>query len=66
MAGQFFDIRLEVHQPVNGSEYNGLPLDEKFTFTIAKKGEEAKPVTDFFKLKDPKLEKWNFSYPEGK
>ena len=49
LAGQFFDIRLEVHQPVNGSEYIGLPLDEKFTFTIAKEGEEAKPVTEFFR-----------------
>lgn len=66
MAGQYFDIRLEVHQPVNGSEYTGKPLDERFTFTVAKKGAAAKPVTEYFKLQEPKLEKWNFSYWEGK
>lgn len=65
MAGQYFDIRLEVHQPVNGSEYTGGPLDEKFTFTVAKKGAAAKSVTDYFKIQDPKLEKWNFTYYEG-
>lgn len=65
LAGQYFDIRLEVHQPVNGSEAIGLPLDEKFTFTIAKKDAAAKPVIDYFKIQDPKLEKWNFTYYEG-
>ncbi|KAJ4373822.1 hypothetical protein N0V83_002561 [Neocucurbitaria cava] len=64
LAGQYFDIRLEVHQPVNGSEVIGLPLDEKFTFTIAKKGAAAKPVTEYFKLREPKLEKWNFTWFE--
>ncbi|KAL6712652.1 hypothetical protein ACN47E_000529 [Coniothyrium glycines] len=64
LAGQYFDIRLEVHQPVNGSEAIGLPLDERFTFTVAKKGAAAKPVTDYFKVQDPKLEKWNFTYYE--
>ncbi|EMD90154.1 hypothetical protein COCC4DRAFT_124817 [Bipolaris maydis ATCC 48331] len=64
LAGQFFDIRLEVHQPINGSEAIGLPLDEQFTFTVGKKGEEAVSVTEFFKLEEPKLEKWNFTYFE--
>lgn len=66
LAGQYFDIRLEVHQPVNGSEAIGLPLDEKFTFTVAKKGKSAKPVGEYFKLEEPKLEKWNFTWYEGK
>ncbi|EUC41444.1 hypothetical protein COCMIDRAFT_8840 [Bipolaris oryzae ATCC 44560] len=64
LAGQFFDIRLEVHQPTNGSEFIGLPLDEQFTFTVGKKGEEAKPVTEFFNLEEPELEKWKFTYFE--
>lgn len=66
LAGQYFDIRLEVHQPVNGSEYTGKPLDERFTFTVAKKGAAAKAATEYFKLEEPKLEKWSFSYWEGK
>ena len=65
LAGQYFDIRLEVHQPKNGSEFIGLPLDEKFTFTVGKKGEYAQSVTEFFKLEEPKLEKWNFTWYEG-
>jgi len=64
LAGQYFDIRLEVHQPRNGSEFIGLPLDEQFTFTLGKKGEEAKLVTEFFNLEEPKLEKWNFTWYE--
>ncbi|RMZ72108.1 alkaline phosphatase [Pyrenophora seminiperda CCB06] len=64
LAGQYFDIRLEVHQPKNGSEFIGLPLDEKFTFTVGKKGEEAQSVTEYFKLEEPKLEKWNFTWYE--
>jgi hypothetical protein len=66
LAGQYFDIRLEVHQPVNGSEAIGLPLDERFTFTVAKKGAATKPVTEYFKVQEPKLEKWNFTWYEGK
>ena len=42
-----------------------MPLDEKFTFTVSKKGEKAKPVIEFFKTEEPKLEKWNFTYFEG-
>ncbi|KAF2741225.1 alkaline phosphatase-like protein [Polyplosphaeria fusca] len=64
LAGQFFDIRLEVHAPVNGSEANGLQPDEKFTFTIAKGDGEAKAVTEYFGIADPKLERWNFTWFE--
>jgi len=62
---QAFDIRLEVHAPTNGSEAyaNGVP-DETFTFTICKDGGAEKSVTEFFKVDDPKLEKWNFTYFE--
>jgi alkaline phosphatase len=64
LAGQFFDIRLEVHQPVNGSEAIGLPLDEAFTFTIAKGDGAAKPAVEYFTAEEPKLEKWNFTWYE--
>lgn len=66
LAGQFFDIRLEVHAPVNGSEANGLQPDEKFTFTITKGKGKAVKATDYFKIQEPKLERWNFTWYEGK
>ncbi|KAF2279530.1 alkaline phosphatase-like protein [Westerdykella ornata] len=64
LAGQYFDIRLEVHAPRNGSEAIGLPPDEKFTFTIAKGKGKPQDVTKFFGIEDPKLEKWDFSWYE--
>jgi hypothetical protein len=65
LPGQQFDIRFEIHAPKNGSEAfnNGIP-DEKFTATIAKDGGKAKSIADFFKLKEPALEKWTFSWYE--
>ena len=61
LAGQYFDIRLEVHAPVNGSEAtDGVP-EESFTFTIGKVGETAQPAADFFGLNEPVLETWDFS-----
>ncbi|KAK2807461.1 hypothetical protein FQN51_003288 [Onygenales sp. PD_10] len=66
LPGQFFDIRLEVHSPVNGSEAREGEPDPNFTFTIAKKGRHQRPkkATEFFKVKEPKLEKWEFSWYE--
>ncbi|PVI06567.1 alkaline phosphatase-like protein [Periconia macrospinosa] len=64
LAGQFFDIRLEVHAPKNGTEAIGLPPDEKFTFTLAKGDEAPKPVTEYFAIQDSKLENWTFSWYE--
>nr|POF17658.1 hypothetical protein CFP56_13072 [Quercus suber] len=64
LAGQFFDIRLEVHAPVNGSEAtNGVP-DENFTFTIGKIGQSAVSATQFFSIKEPELETWSFEWYE--
>jgi hypothetical protein len=65
LAGQYFDIRLEVHAPQNGSEAIGIPPDENFTFTITKGKSKPKPATEYFKLKEPKLERWNFTWFEG-
>jgi len=65
LAGQLFDVRLEVHAPVNGSEAsnNGVP-DEKFTFCIQKGNGPCVEATEFFKVKESPVEKWSFSYYE--
>ncbi|EAQ90516.1 hypothetical protein CHGG_02451 [Chaetomium globosum CBS 148.51] len=65
LPGQEFDIRFEIHAPKNGSEAfnDGVP-DEKFTATIAKDGQKAKSIADFFKHSEPELEKWTFSWFE--
>ena len=67
LAGSFFDIRLEVHAPVNGSEASpdigGVP-DSDFTFTIGKKGEEPQHASAYFKVDEPELETWNFTWFE--
>lgn len=65
LAGQQFDIRLEVHSPVNGSEARVGEPDENFTFTIAKKGKEALTAPEYFKIGEPELERWNFTWFEG-
>ena len=65
LAGQYFDIRLEVHAPVNGSQANGGKADENFTFTIAKNGQPAQNAATYFKVAEPKLEHWNFTWYEG-
>jgi hypothetical protein len=65
LAGQFFDVRLEVHAPQNGSEAIGLPPDESFTFTIAKGDEEGVAAAEYFQIDEPKLENWTFSWYEG-
>lgn len=63
LAGQLFDIRLEVHAPVNGSEAfnNGVP-DEEFKFCIQSGEGSCTDVAKFFNVRDPVLEKWSFSY----
>lgn len=65
LPGQYFDIRLEVHAPQNGSErVSYANPDGNFTFTLAKQGQPAKPVTHFFNIPDPRLETWNFTWYE--
>lgn len=67
LAGARFDIRLEVHAPINGSEAyaNGVP-DENFTFTISNEHGYERDVTEFFEIKPAPLEKWNFTYYEDR
>ncbi|KAJ9148286.1 Alkaline phosphatase [Pleurostoma richardsiae] len=66
LPGQQFDIRLEVHAPVNGSEaYNAGVPDEDFAVTIEKDGSaSAESVSSFFKVAEPAIEKWKFSWYE--
>ncbi|KAI1214701.1 alkaline phosphatase-like protein [Annulohypoxylon truncatum] len=65
LPGQYFDLRLEVHAPVNGSEAfnDGVP-DEGFSVTIAKEGGEARSVAEFFAVDEPELETWDFKWYE--
>lgn len=64
LPGQYFDIRVEVHAPVNGSEANGGIPDEKFQLAIQKTGGQSTPATTFFNTADPELEKWTFKWYE--
>ena len=65
LPGQWFDIRLEVHAPQNGSErVSYVNPDGNFTFTIAKEGQQARSVTQFFNISNPALETWNFTWYE--
>ncbi|PHH89443.1 hypothetical protein CDD83_6048 [Cordyceps sp. RAO-2017] len=65
LPGQLFDLRIEVHAPVNGSEaaYNGKP-DGRFSVTIAKDGGSPQDLTQFFRIREPSLERWQFSWYE--
>ncbi|KAI0592718.1 alkaline phosphatase H [Biscogniauxia sp. FL1348] len=60
-----FDLRLEVHAPVNGSEAfnDGVP-DENFLVTITKEGGEAQSLAEFFSIPEPDVEKWDFKWYE--
>ncbi|UNI19081.1 hypothetical protein JDV02_005298 [Purpureocillium takamizusanense] len=65
LPGQLFDLRVEVHAPVNGSEaaHDGKP-DEKFKVTIAKGDGKPKDFAEAFGIKEPKIEKWSFKWYE--
>lgn len=65
IAGQVFDLRVEVQAPANGTMpfNNGKPYDS-FTLSIGKKGQELKDVTKAFSVVDPKLSSYNFTYYE--
>jgi len=68
LAGQYFDIRLEVHAPKNGSEAISSAPDANFKFTIQKLGNNTTPpqnASTYFKTAEPALERWNFTWFEG-
>jgi len=65
LPGQYFDLRVEIHAPVNGSEaYNNGKPDENFSVTITKEGGRPRSIAKFFDIKEPKLETWKFSWYE--
>jgi hypothetical protein len=67
ISHRYFDIRLEVHAPVNGSEAKGNPIpDPNFTFTIAHEKGAAVPAATYFNVSEPAIERWNFTWYEGK
>lgn len=65
LPGQLFDLRIEVHAPVNGSEaaHDGKP-DKEFKVTIAKGDEKPQDFAKYFKIDEPKLENWTFNWYE--
>ncbi|WVQ86106.1 hypothetical protein IAT38_008274 [Cryptococcus sp. DSM 104549] len=65
IAGQTFDIRVEVQAPANGTEAynNGVP-DKDFALKIGGRGAELIDVTKFFGIEDPEVESYNFTYYE--
>ncbi|KAJ2898509.1 hypothetical protein MKZ38_003859 [Zalerion maritima] len=65
LPGQFFDLRFEVHAPLNGSEaYNNGEPDEDFSATITTPAGETKSIAEFFSVEEPELETWDFSWYE--
>ena len=69
LAGQFFDLRVEVHAPVNGSEaIKGYTQpDTNFTLNIRRDGvdgAQAQSAVSFFGVEEPELERWNFTWYE--
>ncbi|BFZ56009.1 hypothetical protein PYCC9005_003051 [Savitreella phatthalungensis] len=66
IPGGHFDLRLEVHAPLNGSEaFNGGTPDRNFTIFIGKQGQTPVPAQQFFATQQqPALEQWSFNYYE--
>jgi len=65
LAGQYFDLRVEVHAPVNGSEvFNDGKPDKNFSVSITKKDGKSKAFADYFNIAEPKLEEWAFGWYE--
>jgi hypothetical protein len=69
LPGQYFDLRVEVHAPVNGSEVvqGYTQPDTNFTVTVRKDdgdGIHAQSASAFFGVDEPELERWNFTWYE--
>ena len=50
---------------MNGSEANGGRPDSNFVATIAKEGQRPQSLSAYFKIKEPEVEQWNFTWYEG-
>lgn len=67
IPGSVFDIRVEVQAPLNGSRpYNNGEPNPDFSLTIGRKkdGSDAKPVSEYYKIEEPVVESYNFTYFE--
>ncbi|GAA5888058.1 hypothetical protein JCM6882_000266 [Rhodosporidiobolus microsporus] len=66
LAGQVFDIRVEVQAPVNGTQaYNGGVPAEDFALYIRGKGAaEMQELSQFYQIEQPETERYNFTYYE--
>ncbi|GAA5859147.1 hypothetical protein JCM1840_003774 [Sporobolomyces johnsonii] len=65
IAGQVFDIRIEVQAPLNGSTpfNNGVPSPD-FSLTISGDGAEPVDISNFYGVESPVVQSYNFSYYE--
>ncbi|CEQ39937.1 SPOSA6832_01510, partial [Sporobolomyces salmonicolor] len=65
IAGQVFDIRIEVQAPLNGSSSfnNGVPSPD-FSLTISGDGAESIDISNFYGVESPAVQSYNFSYYE--
>ena len=67
LAGQYFDLRVEVHAPANGSERieGYTEPDADFTLSISKDGGiQGQSAAEYFNIIEPELERWNFTWYE--
>ncbi|KAL8291314.1 hypothetical protein RQP46_002292 [Phenoliferia psychrophenolica] len=65
IAGQVFDLRIEVQAPVNGTEaYNGGVPSLDFALEISGDGGKPLEISQFLNRPDPTVEKYNFTYYE--
>ena len=66
LPGQYFDVRVEVHAPVNGSQATGKTQpDTRFSLAISKVGGSTQQAAAYFGVNEPRLETWNFTWYEG-
>ncbi|GAA5822445.1 hypothetical protein JCM10212_006214, partial [Sporobolomyces blumeae] len=69
LAGQVFDIRVEVQAPLNGTmPYNNGVPDGDFSLSISRVGDQhdddVKTVSEFYGVEPPVVESYNFTYFE--
>ncbi|GAA5978887.1 hypothetical protein JCM11641_003603 [Rhodosporidiobolus odoratus] len=66
IAGQVFDIRVEVHAPLNGSQAfnNGVPYDDFALYIRGKDAGEMQEISHFYGIEDPARSTYNFTYFE--
>lgn len=63
IAGQVFDIRIESHAPLNGTQAykNGVVADDFALYLRGKGATELKEISQFYNIEQPKVESYNFT-----